>query len=247
MSGILFDLVFSRPLSVSLKIRNERVFWHKGAERLRLMQLSDFHCKGFGGRLLEVEAIIADEKPDVILMTGDYYDTPGGARLFVEFLERISDSVPVYWVEGNHDRWFGRGWVRQLAEVKTALCVDDQERMFVSKRGFCYRFVSWRHWLEGGASKSSLVRQIMLVHNPEEMCSDRLDGCDLVLAGHLHGGQFVLGKTRNRSYFPGSLLYRWCGDRYDLDDTTIIVSRGLGDTLPIRFRCPHEVVIVEVE
>jgi uncharacterized protein len=232
---------------VSLTIRREKVSWHNGDERFRLMHLSDFHLKGVGRRLCAIEAIIAIEKPDVIAMTGDYYDTPRGARLFLEFLERVSRIVPVYWVEGNHDRWFGRGNVLSLTEIQSALCVDDERREFVSKRGFHYQFVSWRQWLKHEGSNPRKGRQIILMHNPEEIRGDRLGGSDLVLAGHLHGGQFVLGKTRNQSNFPGSILYRWCGDRYDVDGTTVIVSRGLGDTVPVRFRCPYEVVIIEVD
>lgn len=60
---------------------------------------------------------------------------------------------------------------------------------------------------------------------PPAGCRARRAGFDLVLAGHLHGGQLV---------------------RFELGPTTLIVSRGAGDSLPLRWRCPREVVLCEI-
>jgi predicted MPP superfamily phosphohydrolase len=67
----------------------------------------------------------------------------------------------------------------------------------------------------------------------------------LVLAGHLHGAQCVFATWEGRQ-FPGAWFYRWCGLRFDLDATTLLVSRGVSDTLRLRWNCPREVLLCEV-
>ena len=73
-----------------------------------------------------------------------------------------------------------------------------------------------------------------------------MDGIDLILAGHLHGGQFILFKTNKNGHFPGSLVYRYCTDRRQLKHTTLIVRKGLGDTFPFRLNCAKEVIRVQI-
>ena len=68
---------------------------------------------------------------------------------------------------------------------------------------------------------------------------------DLTLSGHLHGGQIVFYQRRGRLY-PGAFLYRWNGLRFDKDSKTLLISRGVQDTLPIRWNCPREVLIVDI-
>lgn len=232
---------------MKITIRRERLTWHEGKEKLRLMHLSDFHLKWMGRRIPRIEAAIAEEKPDLVVMTGDYWDTPRGGRLFAAFLERVAAVVPVCWILGNHDRWFGSGLIDKLVQIPAAHCVDNQSAEFMSTRGFRYQLVSWKDHQQSRSSSAEGERRIVLLHNPREITEEHLHSCDMVLAGHLHGGQFILGRSATGDFFPGCLLYRWCGDRYEVQGSTIIVSRGLGDTLPLRFRCPHEVVVIDID
>jgi predicted MPP superfamily phosphohydrolase len=66
-----------------------------------------------------------------------------------------------------------------------------------------------------------------------------------VLAGHLHGGQCVLATRRGRLY-PAAWIYRWHGLRFEEAGAVMLVSRGVGDTLPVRFNCPREVILCEI-
>ena len=63
-----------------------------------------------------------------------------------------------------------------------------------------------------------------------------------MLAGHLHGGQCVLATRRGRLY-PAAWIYRWHGLRFAEWGAVLLVSRGAGDTLPVRFNCPREVIL----
>jgi len=53
-------------------------------------------------------------------------------------------------------------------------------------------------------------------------------------------------KFKNSSNFPGNLYYKQCFDRREINHTTLFVSKGLGDTLPLHWNAPKEVVLVTV-
>lgn len=89
---------------------------------------------------------------------------------------------------------------------------------------------------------------VLLAHFPEKIDFYRSFGkFDLVLSGHAHGGQWRLPPFMNGLYAPGQGLFpKYAGGRYDFDDTTFIVSRGLSRTIeriPRIFNNPELVVI----
>ncbi|HYC78851.1 MAG TPA: hypothetical protein VEI02_14595, partial [Planctomycetota bacterium] len=67
----------------------------------------------------------------------------------------------------------------------------------------------------------------------------------VAFAGHLHGGQCVFFRRGARLY-PGAWFNRWTGLRFDVGATKLFVSLGLGDTLPLRWNCPREVVTLDL-
>src|SRR5205807_2464298 len=94
-------------------------------------------------------------------------------------------------------------------------------------------------------SKSGRITQVLCLHDPAGFADPTIAGAyDLVLAGHLHGGQFVLFERRSRLY-PGAWINRFTGLRFEGNTglATLIVSRGAGDTLPTRWNCPREVIL----
>ena len=220
-------------------IRRERLCWHGGRENLKIAHLSDLHVKWSRARLDHLAGRLREENPGLVLLTGDYYDTAKGARLVGEFLQDIAARYPVYWITGNHDHWHGPKLLRLLQNAPGALQVDDGVHDFESAAGFRYQILSW-HTLTRIPSPpppaEENARRIVLLHNPEDLGRAPTFHGDLLLAGHLHGGQFVLWHTRHGHAFPANLLYRWCCPRVDLEHGTVIISSGLGDTVPLRFR-----------
>jgi predicted MPP superfamily phosphohydrolase len=87
--------------------------------------------------------------------------------------------------------------------------------------------------------------RILCAHNPRIWNIVRDVGYDLVLAGHLHGCQIVFFEYRDR-LFPGALFYPGCFLSHHRGSTRIVVSRGVSDLVPIRWRCPREVVLCHV-
>ena len=89
---------------------------------------------------------------------------------------------------------------------------------------------------------------ILLSHRPElfEVYAD--NKMDLVLSGHAHGGQFRLPfvgglVAPNQGLFP-----KYDAGLYTEENTNMIVSRGIGNSiLPFRFNNRPEVILIELE
>jgi predicted MPP superfamily phosphohydrolase len=74
---------------------------------IRIVHISDIHSEPrprLEGRL---PAVIAAEKPDRIVFTGDALNSPAGLPVFRECLTRIARVAPTFAVRGNWDRGTG--------------------------------------------------------------------------------------------------------------------------------------------
>ena len=86
---------------------------------------------------------------------------------------------------------------------------------------------------------------ILLSHNPDLAFTETAQRAALVLSGHTHGGQVrlpLLGAVHTQ----GTLLPRHhAAGQFQLPGGgQMIVSRGMGESTPLRLRCPPEVVLV---
>ncbi len=88
---------------------------------------------------------------------------------------------------------------------------------------------------------------ILLSHRPEYYEIYTEYTFDLVLCGHAHGGQWRIPGILNGLYAPHQGIFpKYVGGRYDTDDMTMIVSRGLAretTKVPRIFNRPELVII----
>lgn len=90
---------------------------------------------------------------------------------------------------------------------------------------------------------------LLLAHNPDIQPWAHLAGIDLTLAGHTHGGQISLpgiGPLLTRCQIGRDRATGLSSDSLDGSLSTLHVSRGLGETLPLRWNCPHHATIIEL-
>ena len=232
---------------MKIQVRHEILGSDPVGTGLRIAHLSDLHL-WFGQRKLsKIDAILEAWRPQVIALTGDYADTRWGRQNFCEWASVLAQMYPVFWITGNHDRWLGGRIARDLAVIPGAHPVDCCDGNYLGPRGRKYRFTTWeRHTQQRAGTDVMREKRIVLVHNPAVIEKTMAQGADLILAGHLHGGQLVFARDKNGRALPPGWFYNWCGDRWDLGNVPLIVSRGLGDTLPVRFRCGHEIVMIDL-
>lgn len=231
---------------MNLTLRHENVGPDGGGHRLRIAHLSDLHL-WFGARKLDtIEGLLAPWDADVIALTGDYADTPRGQRLARTWIERQAAARPVCWIAGNHDHWWGAAFVDALL-VTGAHAIDYCDAWIATRSGRAYRFTTPARAEETMHPERASAPTVVLAHDPARVLQapGSADQPRLALAGHLHGGQIMLWRDRQGRSQPAAAFYRGAVDRTAIGTTTLIVSRGLGDTLPVRFRAPHEIVIVD--
>jgi predicted MPP superfamily phosphohydrolase len=235
--------VFAGPLEIglthALHVREERL--SARADASRLAYVSDIHLRnGRSARLCnQVLDAVARCRPDVVLLGGDLVDRPSELVTLRGLVRRLDKVAPVLAIGGNHDRHIGLDRVREAVVEGGGRWIHDSVAL-VTHRG---RVISVSGPDTGGYVDAHV--RVLCAHNPRIWRRSRGVGYDLVLAGHLHGCQMVAWEYRDR-LFPGTLFYPYCFLSHHSGSTRLVVSRGVSDLVPIRWRCPREVVLCHV-
>ena len=233
------------------RVRIESPKLRAGARPVRIVHLSDLHC--VGTPLLEerLPGLVAAERPDAVVFTGDSINEPAGLPVFRRAMEGLARVAPTFVVEGNWDaRYFpgldrfGGTGARELDGRSVRLDVD----------GTAVRFAGVHYGNETalgeslrGASPSEFL--VYLYHTPDLAPELAGRGVDLAVAGHTHGGQVRLplyGAILTLSRFGK----RFEAGPYEVDGMRLHVNRGIGmeaHGLPrVRFLCRPEITVVEI-
>jgi predicted MPP superfamily phosphohydrolase len=238
----VLELGASAPLRV---VRVEHAFGaeagpDRGAETptTRVLYASDLHLGAWGAEsaLRELLRITIRERPDVVLLGGDLIDTPRALPRLRVWIRRLRTWSIVAAVPGNHDA----RWLDAIIAIVTEEGARWLPHRSLRVAGVCIDGVPTRR------SNDRPQGRILCAHHPEVFETAAALGYGIVFAGHLHGGQMIVGDVRGR-HFPGAWFARYTGPRFERAGSTMYVSRGLADTLPIRFRCPREVLLVTVQ
>ncbi len=204
-----------------------------GPDPIRLLYASDLHLGTFGASRAMRELVRATvrEQPHVVLLGGDLVHSPFALADLSSWIRRLRRFADVAAVPGNHD-------AKCLAQV--ASVVREAGGNWLPDRSLVLPGLR----VDGSSTRKTRPdeRRLLCAHHPALFGSAVALGYDLMLAGHLHGGQAILFDVRSRHY-PGALYSRWTGPEFKTGATTLWVSRGVHDALPIRFRCPREVLL----
>ena len=231
------------PLTIGLRhalhVREERLSARQDA--CRLLYVSDIHLRNGRSSTLcrQVLDSVRRSRPDAVLLGGDLLDHPSELGTLTSLVATLQDVAPVLAIGGNHDDQIGLDRVGDAVTRGGGQWIHDAVA-HVSHNG---RMIAVSG-PEAAPHAQGHVR-ILCAHNPRIWKTSRLAGYDLVLAGHLHGCQLVGWKFRDR-LFPGALFYPYCFLSHRSGSSRLVVSRGVSDLLPVRWRCPREVVLCHV-
>jgi len=227
---------------MKITIRNERVQLFDGSENIRIVLLTDTHWRWSQAKPEQVLHAVQNIHPDLVVGGGDYYDVSAGAQLFAQFLRQLTEEYHVALIPGNHEKWTGLDRFSQLIHESGAVNLCLEPFHWQTPAGNRLSFYHSSAPLE----KSLRGKKVLVKHNPEHLQAADFEANDLILSGHLHGGQVICFTSKGGAHYPGSFAYRHCCDRKTIGKGTLIVSKGLGDTLPLRVRCPHEIVVIQI-
>lgn len=227
----------------------------------KILHLSDFHCAPKKGILLSAKQV----SPDVIFMTGDMVDDKLPYGSFLKLLEAFLHIAPVYIISGNHDAYRSdlpeiidicKGMGAVYLEDRTVTIEKDGSEIFL--HGISDPGIRTPEKLDSKIkdSISQLDRkdgyEILLFHRANKLHLFEDENFDLILSGHMHGGQMRLpylgGIVAPKSCFADSkkmFFPDFSGGQYKFGKTDIIVNRGMGNPVPLpRFGNPTEIVSI---
>ena len=244
----------------------------KAFDGFKILQLSDLHNRRFNKNNKKIVKIIEKQKPDIIVMTGDMVSSNStGFSNFFSLVEELDGKYPIYYIFGNHEqrlsvekqaiiigklREYG---VKVLNNQHESITKNDesieifglkQELIYYtnylkSKKTYSYETKDMENAIRKADSKKF---NILLAHNPLYFETHEKWGADLVFSGHVHGGiiqiPFIGGfLSPERKLFP-----KYSGGEYEINDSKMIVSRGLGYTkINLRFFNNPEICVVELK
>ena len=223
----------------ALHVREERLSVRNDA--CRLLYASDIHLRRGRSETLcrQVLNAVAATTPDVVLLGGDLVDCSSELGRLGDLVAKLGEVASVLAVGGNHDERIGMDRVRDTVEHAGGRWIHDGTvRVTHGERVIAVSGPETTAPVDGHV-------RVLCAHNPRIWKTLHHCGYDLVLAGHLHGCQIVACAYRDRLY-PGAILYPYCCLSRHRGSTRLVVSRGVSDLLPIRWRCPREVVLCHV-
>jgi predicted MPP superfamily phosphohydrolase len=201
-----------------------------------ILHLSDFHLGtvSLNGRTLEVALAWAKESDvDLVALTGDLLSRARGEPRLRAALDRLRARYGVFAVLGNHD----------LDAARTVLggaLLEDASALF-EVRGRRVQVAGGRpsaDWKRARLERLADLKadlRIFLFHFPDVTQWLPPRSYDLVLAGHLHGGQICLPTPRGKLRLEHLRARHWEG-LHETPAATLHVSRGLGTSfVPFRF------------
>lgn len=222
----------------------------------RIAFASDFHLESkFKDRQLRgtVKALQA-LAPDLLLLGGDYQE---GCEYVVPLFSELGRVRPVdgcYAVLGNNDYERCTDLIRMAMKAQGIELLEDSVSIIYRGED---SIVIWGANAYAGRYPTSPVKcgdmelmgqkefVILLSHTPDYVEDMDIDGVDLALAGHTHGGQVTLfGLYAPITASKYGTRFR-TGLRCNSKGIPVIVSNGLGTSRrPIRFCAPTDITIV---
>ena len=234
--------------------------WPQACDGLSVAVLADLHAGAPHIGLEQIERVVEitnAARPDLILLAGDYViqGVVGGEFMEPEkaaaILSELRARLGVYAVLGNHDWWLDAERVgRALTENGMTLLEDASTALQIGECRFTLVGISdyWEgpHDVDKAfAGVEAGAPAIAFTHNPDVFPELPMP-ISLAIAGHTHGGQVNLPGL-GRPIVPSAYGERFAAGVIRETGQDYFVSTGIGTSiLPVRFRVPPEVAIVEL-
>ena len=225
----------------------------------KIVQLSDLHGAEFGEDGMGLVEKVKELEPDIIALTGDFVTDEGDLAAVKKLAGRLTELCPVYFVSGNHE--FGSGLAVKVRNILERAGVKylSNEYLTISRGedeillGGVEDPLAYADMLSPDELAQKMndaapdAFKILLGHRNYWMTEYPELPVDLIFCGHSHGGLIRIPGVggligTDRRLFPDFDAGQFNNGRY-----TLIVSRGLGNSVPIpRIFNRPEIVCVEL-
>ena len=216
----------------------------------KIAHISDPHSKPAQG----IVEIVKEASPDITVITGDLLnDDEKPTTEIDQLVSELTLISPVYFISGNHDLW-------RMDHKKSFEKYEDMGAVFMDNKTVTFEKNGDKIGISGSPDPFSRVPErifestkksldniekidgfnILLFHRANLFDQIKKYGFDLILAGHMHGGQIRIPKlggilAPSSAILSGTrmLFPKYSGGTITDNDTTMVVNRGVGNTLPL--------------
>ncbi len=250
-------------ITTQIEIQNSKI--PSEFHNYKIIQISDLHNKEFGNEQNRLLKKIKDERPDIIVVTGDLIDSnKTDIKTAMEFVAGAVNIAPTYFISGNHEIWSNDylDLKSRLEKEKVTILEDQTVNLKINNSSIdligisdssISRLGSYTEDISPDDTPLHMIEKnsyykILLSHRPEWFTLYSKTDADLVLSGHAHGGQirlpFIGGLIApDQGFFP-----EYTSGVYEKNGTSMIVSRGLGNSvIPVRVFNRPEIIVVTLK
>ena len=252
---------YYEPLNIRIthqKITSTKI---KTSTNLKLMHLGDLHIERLTRRESQLQTIIDEQKPDLILFSGDilnlsYLNDPEAWNTARKVISQWKAPLGVFLVTGSPAVDLPENMSSLLNELPIIWLQDENKTIVCNNDPLDIIGLSCTHYpAEDSARLENLIPNptghfsILLHHSPDLAPDAARFPIDLQLSGHTHGGQVRLPFFG--AIFTASMYgKRFESGRYQVGDLVLYVTRGLGlegASMPrVRFLCSPEIILWEI-
>lgn len=244
----------------------------KSFNGFKIVHLSDLHNFSYGSDNKKILNKLEKIKPDIVVLTGDMVNTNSkNFNTFYKLAKNLSEKYEVYYIMGNHEMKLP---TNKQVEIKAYLkslkinLLDNTQTILqkgndsINLYGLEQPIYTYKNNFKKDKTENLTLEKmqellllpdthkfnILLSHSPFDFEIFSKWGADLVLSGHVHGGlvrlPFIGGVlSPERALFP-----KYSGGEYILDNSKMILSRGLGNgTVNLRIFNNPEICIIELK
>lgn len=260
----LVPIFHTNPQKVAINEITINILKKPHARPLSIVHISDLHI-GFQydyRDLIEHIKIINQIKPDMVMITGDFFDNlekfDGNPLDYVPLLKTIQAPLGTYFSYGNHDQRSELTNNLETVLYNSHIEVLNNFGKYIDYDGEAIYICGTDDIINAAGNIEQAVRNrkddhdptIALVHEPDYADFVKKFNVNIQLSGHSHGGQIyipLLGAPikpgLGRKYLKG--LYKL---KHKKNVLHLHVSRGLGTThLPIRFFAKPQITKIYVK
>lgn len=242
---------------------------------MRVIHISDIHSGSLDDKKAVEKGIrkIIDEKPDLILFTGDLVNNEASeVDNLKSIFSMLQAPLGVYSILGNHDYGDYKQWkskedkIENLNRLKSTHAEMGwrlllNEHVVIQKDEQSIALIGVENWsAKGNFSKYGDLKKayegasdhpfkLLMSHDPShweaEVCKAYND-IDLMLSGHTHGMQFGV-EIPGFKWSPVQYMYKQWAGLYENNNQKLYINRGFGFLgYPGRVGILPEITLIEM-
>jgi len=257
--GLFGSLIYGFGNKYKYHINRQRLAFENlpsSFKGLKIVHISDIHSGSFADKQAVLHGVekILNEKPDVILFTGDLVnDVADEMKNYMDVFYRLKAPMGVYSTLGNHDygdyvHWdtpeekkanlerlknvHGElGWRLLMNELVELQKGDEKIALIgIENWGAKARFPKYGDMKKAYQGADTYPFKILMSHDPshwDAQVRPSYPAVDLTLSGHTHGMQFGV-EIPGFKWSPVQYIYKQWAGLYEEGRQKLYVNRGYG-------------------